>query len=344
MGKKRNRTKKKDEPVVEQGIDNVGNTCYINATLQVLRPHLNLSRCTPGSMGAQLGKLFKNEITAGKFIDGLSIELKRDLRRQDDSGMFLRDFLRLLSEDAGVTDELQLRSWTTRYECKKCSNIYLDERSKNALMFEVVLSSAITSVTEALQGVLFPDQRPCSECAEKRTDGSVIFETRSAFILSISDPYLSRYTFESSISVFDREFSLHGCVVHHGSSQKSGHYTALCKKEQEWYEYNDASSSLSSLESIAHGKPVVLLYIKQNQSDTHEHNDVVEQNRAPDQNGITEFKASVDVQSPMDEERSSDLLKELLSLYRKKQQEIAEIEHKYSAEIERLEKIINKST
>ena len=34
-------------------------------------------------------------------------------------------------------------------------------------------------------------------------------------------------------------YSLYACVCHHGSSSRSGHYTAYCQVDNRWFHFND---------------------------------------------------------------------------------------------------------
>ena len=49
----------------------------------------------------------------------------------------------------------------------------------------------------------------------------------------------SRLTLRSKAGGVSRSYTLLSSVCHHGSSSRSGHYTAYCRFDDRWFHFND---------------------------------------------------------------------------------------------------------
>jgi ubiquitin carboxyl-terminal hydrolase 22/27/51 len=74
---------------------------------------------------------------------------------------------------------------------------------------------------------------------------------------SISSP-LPTSNFPSSLS---KIYDLSAVVVHHGEGTNAGHYKCFCKRDDQWFEYNDQKVMLASEKQVLGAEAYLLFYI-----------------------------------------------------------------------------------
>jgi len=50
-------------------------------------------------------------------------------------------------------------------------------------------------------------------------------------------------------------------VVHHGEGTNAGHYKCFCKRDDQWFEYNDQKVMLASEKQVLGAEAYLLFYI-----------------------------------------------------------------------------------
>ncbi len=233
------------------GLSNVGNTCYINSTLQCLfacGPFVRLlesvnvaGKLPAGSIGDELNKLMMTHIVGAghpkSFIECLEKSTllgNLAIRAQQDASEFFTALLSRLNEiDQAMEDLFELRA-----EC-----ITPQRKPKHPTSILTLMPDRNNS----LQGLISDYMRhgnflePCASQFLKMPEILVIKLER---VTSAGVKNMSTIPYDLSPLVFnvDRCQEIYlpiGCIFHAGASSASGHYTAVVNHDNQWYYCDD---------------------------------------------------------------------------------------------------------
>uniref|UniRef100_A0A667WGS7 USP domain-containing protein n=1 Tax=Myripristis murdjan TaxID=586833 RepID=A0A667WGS7_9TELE len=282
------------------GLRNVGNTCFLNATLQCLSYTPPLSNymlsesfllCMMCTMQDHITEVFAN---SGKVIKPLG-EFCRG--NQEDAHEFLRHIVSAMQSSCLPGPELDMRTQETsfihqvfggylrsRVECLNCKAV---SDTLEPFMDVALEIQTAPSVTKALEQFVRPEQLGgenayrCSECKKMVTASKRLTIHRSSNVLTVAlkrfadfsggkltkdvkyPEYLDLRPFMSQSQGEPEIYGLYAVLVHSGSSCDSGHYFCYIKASSgQWYKMDDSSVAVSDIRSVLSQQAYLLFYIK----------------------------------------------------------------------------------
>lgn len=261
------------------GIDNVGNTCYLNSAIQVLffSPQLtNILKFFKDSFLEEnkdgvtksyisiVDELYAGKrpmVQIGNLMKAFMEEYKYfgNMRKQHDSHETAMCILDSLSEsEKNNKNNFISTIFDTVFEntvyCKNCNHkVVKKEPSRN-----ICINSNSECVQEGID-LTFKDEKmddyKCDLCAEKDCFRRRTHHTHSYIIMisiNMYDNYgrkvKSAMNIDKEIVINDKKYCLYACLCHHGSSD-NGHYTSSVKSEDTWYVIDDETVHVVADES-----------------------------------------------------------------------------------------------
>lgn len=249
------------------GIDNVGNTCYLNSALQVLffSPQLtNIILFFKDRFDNGKDSVAKSYITiveqlySGKkpqvadLIHNFLKEFKyfENMRMQHDSHETTMCILDSLYESLkGNKDDNFISTifdsvFENVVQCKDCRHKVVNKETAR----NICINSNAESVQEGIDATFTEEKMDdykcdmCSErdCYRKKT------HSKHSYIAIITINMYDNYgrkakttmNIDNSIEINDKKYTLYASVCHHGSAN-NGHYTASVKSDNIWYIIDD---------------------------------------------------------------------------------------------------------
>jgi ubiquitin C-terminal hydrolase len=253
-----------------KGFDNIGNTCYLNAGLQmIIQNKLLCNLILNYSIQSPILKIIGDFINEYYFSTSQSIspihikqivDQKQEIfcgYNQQDSTEFIIYLLNIIDEEIKKIEPksrgiepifgIQLNS---RIKCKlkTCLKIYNKQEYNNILLLDI--DSECKSLDDAYRKFKRSDKLEtdnkyfCESCNDKRVASkrSEIKEWPPYLFI-----WLKRYSHDgtknSQLINIDIEWrhgnSLQGAVIHSGS-HRGGHYIYVGKHDNKWYLFNDS--------------------------------------------------------------------------------------------------------
>jgi ubiquitin C-terminal hydrolase len=286
------------------GLRNLGNTCYLNSSLQLLCSIGYSSQITSSLFPSQKRNrvVFSPKQLLHDFVSKLSDEdpLGEAGEQQDSHEFLLRfiDFASIIDRDEHFTKALGFTiEWTS--SCLECGNrqvtkqsspdislslargLHCDQKDSTYNLDDLMQNLHINGGTLTVQNLLGHWLSPChvndGNCDKCKRIGNLTLQSRiistNQFILFHLQRY-SNHRFKSHepknnqrtkkmskkvaapsftkddqnveltklLKINEDEFELVACILHHGQSLNSGHYTAVCKRgdfDPTWVHFND---------------------------------------------------------------------------------------------------------
>jgi len=249
------------------GISNQGNTCYLNATLQVLRNSLLLTESPHGEFAKLLVEFYAKRSRPNSIIDYLERILLVNLREQSDAASYLNTICKVLEVESSISilENIRVINTVVNWKCSICATGTTDDRGGKTIAYSIVIpeqtSKSTTLKNSVADSLKYTRDKNCKTCnGETKQYGTKTFDCKH-LVLVPQSPKTMDIKPLLELTVHDLPYVLIGVVLHKGLFPSSfsnknpmsssfaggGHYIAVVKDEDTWSVCNDSQvSKLSS--------------------------------------------------------------------------------------------------
>lgn len=244
-----------------EGLGNLGETCYLNAAVQAIRPILDTCLIgRPGLIGVSstLSKSFETRDVRW-FVEAAEEAIGRSLNRTSDSAEFLSEILAVLAaETPAVSEAIGIR-FTDTSSCGVCGTKLKDDevRMERVVTVRTSEGSEVTAA-EALALATAADDGPsirCGSCgAEARSKSTrSITSLGESVVIAFADPRVVTLVPEEHVELLPgQRYALVGLI-----GFRDSHYTALSKRSLGWVLLDDSYSGHHALETYLSWIPLI---------------------------------------------------------------------------------------
>lgn len=247
------------------GIDNVGNTCYLNSALQVLffspqltniimffkdrfdngkdsvaKSYITVVEQLYSGKKPQVADLMHNFLKEYKYFE--------NMRMQHDSHETTMCILDSLYESLKGKDNFISTIFDSVFEnivqCKDCGHKVVNKETAR----NICINSNAETVQEGIDATFTEekmDDYKCDMCSEKDCYRKKIHSKHSYIVMITINMYdnygrksKTTMNIDNTIVINDKKYTLYASVCHHGSAD-NGHYTASVKSDNIWYIIDD---------------------------------------------------------------------------------------------------------
>ncbi|KAM3143032.1 hypothetical protein pb186bvf_004850 [Paramecium bursaria] len=269
----RQQIKQESSEIQKIGLENIGNTCYINSILQCLinLPMMSVQMKTINpdilKRSSSLFQLFYNiwfQISQAKTkVDNQYLmQFKQVLAsqhtqfnnmNQQDCIEFLHVFLDLTAQDGPIKNNLNIFHQLFQgciQHTMKCSNCNRQSQNKETFINLSLYIPSSTSITNLIKDYLKNEvlviQQVCQTCKKisNINKSSKISQLPTVLIIQlkrydIQTKQSKQISIEQQLILNTSNYQLYAIIKHLGNSVHNGHYTCLIKQIQYWLNFND---------------------------------------------------------------------------------------------------------
>lgn len=221
------------------GCPNMGNSCYINSTLQVFL-HCNI-------MYSELNEILSHDDTIVSLISNIrkfyTVSNNINEYEQCDSYLllsFILDKINVLFPSKFNPQYTLLLH--TRITCKNCKHVVNQRQCENILYLRPDIST--TSITECIKQEFTNEslEYKCPKCNHKESSKKTTIDNVSEYIFISLQQFnsASNLTIDSSIWQGGLEYQCCGLIEHIGLTEHNGHYVSyILENDIDWFLYDD---------------------------------------------------------------------------------------------------------